>query len=167
MGGIGLPETKEEAEFLLCVADLLQSPAVRSMERLPQHGDVSCLEHSVCVAYVSYWMCKKLGLSYREAARGGLLHDLFLYDWHKDPHKGPHGFTHPRTALQNAERLFPLTDCERDIIVKHMWPLTLRPPRYRESFVVSCADKFCAAAEGLRFYHLLKFSRWAARAAAV
>lgn len=33
------------------------------------------------------------------------------------------------------------------MIRKHMFPLNLRPPRYRESVLVSCADKLCALGE--------------------
>ena len=98
-----------------------------------------------------------MGWDFNAAARGGLLHDLFLYDWHVDgSHNGLHGFTHPQTALQNASKLCELTDVEKDIIVKHMWPLTLsKVPKYRESFVVSGADKLCALAEMLQIYRLM------------
>ena len=101
------------------------------------------------VAFVSYLICRVVGLNFYAAARGGLLHDLFLYDWHKpNPYPGLHGFTHPKTALQNARKYFVLTDMEEDIIRTHMWPLTFRSfPRYAESFVVSCADKICALFE--------------------
>ena len=58
-----------------------------------------------------------------------------------------HGLRHPRIALDNARRDFVLTSREEDIIRKHMFPLTLRPPRYKESVVVTCADKLCAMGE--------------------
>ena len=51
-------------------------------------------------------------------------------------------------AWRNATRIYALTPMEQDIILTHMWPLTLRAlPRYRESMVVSCADKLCALCE--------------------
>ena len=101
------------------------------------------------VAFFSYVLCRIIGLNFYAAARGGLLHDLFLYDWHKpNPYPGLHGFTHPKTAWRNATRIYALTPMEQDIILTHMWPLTLRAlPRYRESMVVSCADKLCALCE--------------------
>ena len=53
-----------------------------------------------------------------------------------------------------------LTEVEQDIIVKHMWPLTLRKvPKYRESFVVSSADKICALAEMLQIYRLMRVAK--------
>ena len=70
----------------------------------------------------------------------GLLHDLFLYDWHfhaKETGNYFHGLTHPRRALENAQRLFSLTDREKNIILRHMWPLTITPPKYREAYVLS------------------------------
>ena len=45
----------------------------------------------------------------------------------------------------------PFTFClnviEKDIIEKHMWPLTIRLPKYKESFIVSFVDKYCSTAE--------------------
>ena len=38
---------------------------------------------------------------------------------------------------------------ERDVIAKHMFPLTLRPPRFRESWIVCLADKWCPLEETL------------------
>ena len=56
-------------------------------------------------------------------------------------------FTHPMTALRNADRDFDLTDTERDIIKKHMFPLTVIPPTCREGWIVCLADKYCSLYE--------------------
>ena len=40
-----------------------------------------------------------------------------------------------------------MNDIEKDIIAKHMFPLTPFPPMHREGFIVSLADKWCALAE--------------------
>lgn len=149
---------KQADDFFACISDLIGTPEVLSMDNVPQHvEDISCLFHSLFVAYVSFRLCRFFHLDFAAAARGGLLHDLFLYDWRvKGSHSGLHGFTHPRAALQNASRLFELSDKEKDIIAKHMWPLTLRHyPRYRESLLVSTADKICAVAELSHLYHAL------------
>ena len=53
---------------------------------------------------------------------------MFLYDWHthaRETGQYFHGFTHPETALGNADRYFRLTGEEQMIILRHMWPLTL------------------------------------------
>jgi len=142
-------------EYIDCIEDLLSSEIVDSLNDFVQHGSVTCFEHSLSVSYCSYLVCKLLKLDYRSAARGGLLHDLFLYDWHKRKLiGGKHGFTHPYTALENARRHFTLNRKEKDIIVKHMWPLTFWLPRYKEAFVVSFVDKYCALLEIVKFFRM-------------
>lgn len=78
--------------------------------------------------------------------RGALLHDYFLYDWH-EPHHGLHGYTHASLALRNAAQDFAISPIEADVIKKHMWPLNIKPPRYREAMIVTIADKICSAKE--------------------
>lgn len=139
-------------EYEKCISDLIQDETVRSMENYIQHSDITCIEHSIYVSYISYLICRYIGLDYRSAARGGLLHDFFLYDWHiTKPSNGLHGFTHPYTALENANRVFDLNNLEKDIIVKHMWPLTVKLPKYKEAFIVAFVDKYCASMEIIKF----------------
>lgn len=147
----------EWAEFKSCLEDLLSHPSVHAMHSFRQHGTISCLEHCLRVSYSSFHLCRRLGLDHRSAARGALLHDFFLYDWHvtKNP-VGLHAFAHPYTALDNALRHFDLNAREKDIIAKHMWPLTLRPPRFAESLVVALADKYCTCVETLRLLRVNK-----------
>lgn len=148
--------------YMECVGDLLDHPAVRSMERYMQHGTTTCLDHCLRVSYLTYRICKNRGWDYRSAARAALLHDLFLYDWHthaRETGERFHGFTHPKHALCNANRYFTLTEKEQDMILRHMWPLTPVPPKSREGFCLVWADKFCSTAEtaaGLRDWILEK-----------
>jgi HD superfamily phosphodiesterase len=122
------------------------------MKNYIQHGNINCLDHSIYVSYSSYLICRRLGLDYRSAARGGLLHDFFLYDWHiGKPYKGLHGFIHPCIALQNANKYFVLNNREKEIIEKHMWPLTIGLPRYKETIVVLLLDKYWALIEIVKF----------------
>ncbi len=106
------------------------------------------MQHSINVAYYSYLVCKVFNFDYKSAARAGLLHDLFLYDWRveKQP-EGHHAYAHPRVALRTAQKIADLNKIEQDAIVKHMWPVTLRLPRYKESLVVSFVDKYCCCLE--------------------
>ena len=138
-------------DYTACISDLISHEMVWSMKNYMQHANISCLEHSFYVSYVSYTVCKRLKLDYISAARGGLLHDFFLYDWHGTGMKGIHGLKHPRIALQNANKYFDLNKIEKDIICKHMWPLTIIPPTRKEAFIVMLADKYCACMEILRF----------------
>lgn len=116
------------------------------------HHNSSIYVHVQEVAYLSYRICKFLKLDYRSAARGALLHDYFLYDWRNHdvpdlPRKKFHGIEHPTIALANAKKHFSLNEIEEDIIKKHMWPLTLFVPKYKESFIVSFADKYLSSKE--------------------
>ena len=118
-----------------------------------QHGDVSVYAHVVSVARESCRMADalaRLGVRVDRASlvRGALLHDYFLYDWHDpDPSHRLHGLRHPYFALANAERDFALTPRERNVIVRHMFPLVPVPPTCREAWIVCCADKVCALRE--------------------
>lgn len=135
-----------DEEYISCISELLENSSVQSMRKYIQHGSTTTFDHCVAVSYESYKIAKKMGMDYKSVARAGLLHDLFLYDWHLNTEKKPlfqkHGFTHPERALKNATELFNLNELEKDIISKHMWPLTLtHVPKYKESFIVSLVDK--------------------------
>ena len=141
-----------DCEYYDYVKDLLESEVVQSMKQYHHHGHTSLFQHSVNVSYYNFLLCKKWGLNARAGARGALLHDLFLYDWHehvREPGQQLHGWTHPHTALENARKYFSPTPLEEDIIVKHMFPLTPIPPKYKEAFCVTLTDKFCGAWEVL------------------
>ena len=141
---------KELQYFNDCLKEFLTSDQVLKMQDYTQHGNTSCLQHCLFVAYYSYLVSRRFHLTkdYRSLIRGALLHDFFLYDWHeKSDRKGLHGFTHPKVALENAQKHFVLNTIEKDIILKHMWPLTLRLPRYKEAYLVSFIDKYCSLAE--------------------
>lgn len=141
-------------EYNLIIKDIIENPTVKQMENFRQHYDISCYEHCKNVSFISYKLCKKLNLDYTAAAKAGMLHDLFLYDWRKrqNGRKGLHAFTHPQTALINSKKLFELSKKEEDIILKHMWPVTLKLPKYPESYIITFVDKYSAIMESLRYY---------------
>lgn len=141
-----------DEEYLQEVWDILENETFQLMQNYIQHGTTTCLQHCIAVSYHSYCTCLAYGLNARETARAGLLHDLFLYDWHSyKRQKGErlHGFSHPRKALENACKEFNLTPLEQEIILRHMWPLTLRPPKSKEAYVVIYHDKMCSMRETL------------------
>lgn len=143
---------REDREYMECVRDILEHPVFNSMEQYIQHGNTTCRDHCIHVSWKSSLLCRRYGGDWRSAARAGLLHDLFLYDWHthaKETGKHFHGITHPRTALINARKYFDLSKEEEDIILRHMWPLTLIPPRTAAGMAVALADKVCTVEETL------------------
>ena len=112
------------------------------------------LDHSLFVAYLSFRAARWLRLDERAAARGGLLHDLYLYDPRdKSAHPGSQCFDHPRAAARNAEQVTKLSDKERNIILSHMWPLGGALPRSLEALLVDLVDTFCAGLELSHIYH--------------
>ena len=131
-------------------ADVLASPKVQALRGFTHHGRVTRYEHSLSVCYIALRIAGRLRLRVDEQSmvRGALLHDYFLYDWHisRKDHRW-HGFRHAGTALRNATRDFELTDVEQDVIKKHMFPLNPALPSYRETAIVSLADKICAVRE--------------------
>lgn len=141
-------------EFNNLISDLLTNDTVQQMSQYIQHGDTTTLQHCINVAYYNYRICKKLSWNTRAAARAGLLHDLFLYDWHHyDRHKGElwHGANHPKLALANASKLFSLNMLESEMIEKHMFPVTLSLPRHKETYVIVLVDKYCGLLETVLF----------------
>ena len=151
-----------ETQFIDTARPLLELSEVAKLSQYKHHRGKTRLEHVKEVAYLSFLWGKRLSLDSEAIVRGALLHDLFYYDW---LHEGPrlHGFRHHNIALKNACQITLLTEKEEDIIKKHMWPLTVVPPRYMESLVVSVMDTFCSA----RDYLSVKKQGKPAKAAAV
>lgn len=142
--------SSEKELFFSQIDDLMLFDKVKQMEQYIQHGNTTCLQHCIAVAYYSYAVFKIMHLPFDEDSliRGALLHDFFLYDWHeKDDSHRWHGFSHPKTALKNAEEYYELTQKENNIIVRHMWPLTLTPPKCREAWMICMVDKVCSLFE--------------------
>lgn len=130
---------EDDGEYFEAVGDLLENRLVLSMSTI-RHHRTSTLHHSLVVSQTSFYLAKAFGFDAVSVARGGLLHDFFLYDWRTKDH--PHHPTaHPEIALVNARAAFSLNDVEEDIIRTHMWPVTRGFYTYRESFLVSSIDK--------------------------
>ena len=147
-------------EFFEIINDILANNEVNKLNFYKHHYAYTRLEHSLSVSYTSFIICKFLHLDYKSVARAGLLHDLFFYDCeNKFARPKKHISNHPKIALQNAENLFILNDKEKDIILKHMWPLTFVPPKYLESFIITFVDKYCALKEWSNYcgYKILNY----------
>lgn len=147
---IEMQRLPKDEKYIAIISDLISSEVVLKMDNYIQHGTTTTLEHCINVSYSSYKYCEKHGLDSISAARAGLLHDMFLYDWH-DKSRGIkryyHGFTHGFNAFKNAKEYFVLNKIEEDAIKNHMWPLTLLPPRTKVGYVVQWCDKKCGIME--------------------
>lgn len=142
-------EILKDKKYINIIKDLLDQESVKKMKQYRQHYNTNCFDHCLFVSYYTYLICKKLHFDYISAARAALLHDMFLYDWRKreNGRKGYHAFTHGKVAYENASRFLHLNDKEKDIIVKHMWPVTIGFPKYKETYIVTIVDKYCALME--------------------
>ena len=146
-----------DSELKKYAEDILNSANFQRTKEHIQHGNMTVNEHCINVAKTSLMIKKKLHITcnQRDLVRGALLHDYFLYDWHKKDLKNPHklhGFYHPGRALRNAKKEYVLTKRQEDIIKKHMWPLTVVPPMCREAWIVTAADKYCSLMETFRLH---------------
>ena len=140
-----------EEKFNRLLETISQDPRSQQMKQYVQHGKITTYDHCLDVAKTSYRLGHLFHVKVNDAelARGAFLHDYYLYDWHHHD-KRWHGFTHPASAIDNADRDFNLSDREKNIIESHMWPLIPHKlPRSMEAVLVCVADKICSLRETL------------------
>ncbi|ADK82200.1 putative ABC transporter permease [Sediminispirochaeta smaragdinae] len=146
------PRDRDRSIFGEICKEITNNPKYQELKEIRHHSS-DLYSHNIKVAWYAFLVADKARLNTREMVRGALLHDFFFYDWRTEKSERfilPHGFSHPILSVKNAEEIYgPLTSVERDIISKHMWPLTLVPPLYLESFLVSIIDKAVASMEWL------------------
>lgn len=143
----------EQMQYFYEVASpILKHPAYLELKKYAHHVNTDRYEHCLNVAVFSYCYAikhnKKVDLA--SLIRGALLHDFFLGDIKsKETRPKHHRRTHPQLALETAEKYFTLNDVEKDIIIKHMYPLTPGYPLFTESHIVVNGDNFCSCCEFL------------------
>lgn len=142
---------ENDHEYMSIVGDLLKNKDLLKLDLITHHHFTTRLVHSIFVSYVSYKITKARGLDYVSTARAGLLHDFFLEERAEVEllGMGSHNAAHPKIALKNAKKVTEINALEKDIILKHMFLCTFsfKAPKYRESFIVSMVDKYCAIQE--------------------
>ncbi len=160
---------KNNKEFQMIIKEFIHNQTVLEMKNYKQHYETSCFDHCYTAAYYCFIIAKKYHLDYLSLTRAAMLHDLFLYDWRvRQPgRKGFHAFTHGKLACRNACALFTLNEKEKDIITKHMWPVTIQFPKSIEGFVLTFVDKYCALSETFDVFKTRLFRKQAFRYAYV
>lgn len=148
---------KPENEYYEIVKDILENPEFQKRKNYTHHENCSVYEHCIAVSVLSYLWAKKWHLDYKSAAIGGLLHDFYDKPWQSNNHKlikckktkffKQHGFVHAKEAVKNAYKYFPqlMTPKIENIIKRHMFPLNIHPPKYKESWMITCVDKYVSA----------------------
>ncbi|MBP3746477.1 MAG: HD domain-containing protein [Ruminococcus sp.] len=139
-------------DYYPMICDIIGSDKLDELKNITHHISTTRFQHCVNVSYYSYIVCRKLHLNARSAARAGLLHDLFYYDrkeYNSLREKGQpsHSAMHSAQAAENAAEVTSISPLERDIIEKHMWPMTRPLPKYKETYIITVIDKYCAVLE--------------------
>lgn len=135
------------AEYREIISQLLHSPEFAALAGF-RHHKMNRQQHSFNVSWYGFRLARLLRLDAVAAARSGLLHDLFYYNFRDGAYsKNEHIYAHPQQALANARKLVPLSPKEEDIILNHMWPMCPQRPHYKETYLVSLIDKYCCLLE--------------------
>jgi len=138
---------KEDLEYMEIISSIITNENFNKIKGYEHHG-ITRFEHSLKVSYYSYKIAKKFGLSYKETARGGLLHDFFYSPEERDKKERLIStFVHPKKAVATAKANFDLSDKEIDMIRAHMFPVNINIPKYMESWIVNIVDKSVAISE--------------------
>lgn len=161
---IGSKKMLTESSYFDCISDIIDCDEFERLKQITHHVSTTRFQHCINVSYYGYIVCRKFSLDARSAARAGLLHDLFYYN-RKEYNKAKtkqqlsHSMMHSLMAADNASKLIGISELERDIIEKHMWPATIRLPKYREGYVIMIVDKYCAVLE----YFVPKIRRYTSK----
>ena len=132
-----------DIEFIKIIKKTINHNNFKQLKSIRHHINSNTYRHSIKVAYLCYHHFKKhnLQVDLISLIRGALLHDYFLYDRRKNK-KFFHFITHPKTAYNNAILDYDkINKIERDIILRHMFPLTPIPPITKEGWIVCYYDK--------------------------
>lgn len=132
-----------DSEFLRLVRNTIESENFKNLKKIKHHINSNTHKHSLKVAYLCYRHSIKHNskVDINSLVRGALLHDYFLYDWRKTKNR-LHFFTHPKKAYSNAILDYKnINKIEKDIILRHMFPITLIPPKTREGWIICLYDK--------------------------
>lgn len=138
---------KREVEFNNIISNIKNDPEFQKRKKFRHHGKITVYEHCLKVSKKSYDIAKTLHLDYKSAAIAGLLHDFYEKPWQEDKEKHKffeqHGFTHAKNSLNNCHKYFEqyLNVEIEDAILRHMFPLNIKPPKYKIGWVVTLADK--------------------------
>lgn len=143
-----------DTTFYSLVKDIIKTPEFKQMKNFKHHIRGNLFTHSLRVAYLCYkhHIKHKMKIDIKEFVQGALLHDYYLYNLHGDDKKHKfHWFKHPRVALNNALEKYPnLTKTQQDMILHHMFPTTLVPPKTKAGWLVCYYDKVAAVTDRIK-----------------
>ena len=147
-------------EWLDIVKEILLDDEFQK-RKLFRHHSINLWIHLTEISYYSFLMAKIKKADARVCAIAGLLHDFYpkaykysqeLYDVNPDyltdvkkkqPIHKMHGFSHANAAAENALKYYPdlVDDKILSCIRTHMFPLNIKPPKYKEGWIITYVDK--------------------------
>ena len=137
----------DDTEFMNIASKVLFNEEFLKTKKIIHHGTTR-YDHSVRVAYLSYKLSKIIGGDRKSIIKAGALHDFFLEEYDNNIVKEAKMLVnHPSIAKQNAISYFGVNKKEENIIESHMFPMSNVMPKYKESWIVSIADKIVALRE--------------------
>lgn len=167
-------------EWFSIVKEILENEEFQKRRLFLHHENESVWSHSIKVSFLSFKTAKKLKINTYNVSVGGLLHDFYIKAWQYtkeleyldkkyrerflDSKKLKcHGIYHPIEALENSRVYFNeyLNERVEDIIVKHMFPLSIftkyKFPKYKESILITIIDKYVSLNVLLHFKTIKKY----------
>ena len=144
--------SKMDDQYIEIIDKILNHEEFKKRLFYHHHEDRSVYTHSLMVSLYSYKIAKFFKLDYKSAAVGGLLHDFYYKDWQVNMEKKSifkmHGFIHAKEALENSNIFFKeyMNEKVSNIILRHMFPLNILPPKYIEGWIITFVDK-CVSLE--------------------
>lgn len=149
-------------EWFLIVEDILLNDEFQKRKYFLHHHNLSVWDHSILVSFKAFLVAKYFGADTRVCAIAGLLHDFYSQAWLysselekiddgkylrdcnvKKPFFKMHGFVHANDAALNYVKYFPELKDDRvtNAIKRHMFPLNIVPPKYKEGLIITVIDK--------------------------
>lgn len=155
-------------DWLFIVEDILRNQEFQKRRYFLHHHNLSVWDHSILVSFKSFLAAKYFNADRRICAIAGLLHDFYTYAWlyNKELEKiddgfylkevyikkslfKMHGFIHASDAANNYLKYFPELKDDKitNSIKRHMFPLNIIPPKYKEGFIITGIDKLNSVRE--------------------
>lgn len=142
-------------------------PQIQLLKEFSQHRGNTTFQHCENVALFAYDIAQRLHweLDADDIIKAAMLHDYYLYNTSEmEMSDYEHGVTHPKRAIQNAQKHFELNENVRGAISSHMWPLPFSPmPKTKLAIIINLADKYSAFMEMQRGIRNLEKYRAARR----
>lgn len=141
---------EEKTLYKSVIVNVLENKEVVKLIDVKHHKNTNRLMHCLHVSYRCFLVSYRHQMDYVSAAIGGLLHDFCLDnkgEYIKKTFEDIWCFYHPQEALKNTEKYFVITDVAKDMISKHMFPVALSIPKYKETYLIAYWDKHYAIRE--------------------